>query len=141
LTADESAIRAVVADFIEAYNQGDWDRMQHVLADDVVDMSGGSVTRVGQAARAFFRSRVEAAHARNRPTLSVTIDELQVCGDWAFDRGSLVVELKPRDGGEVTHIRQRFLEIWKRNAGGRWQVCRIMDNEDGSGQSTAELPR
>ena len=131
----------MVADFIAAYNAGDWERMQQVLADDIVDMSGGSVTRVGQAAREFFRSRVEAAHARSRPTLSVSLDEVQVFGDWAFDRGSLVVELKPRNGGEVTYIRQRFLEIWKRSAAGRWQVCRIMDNDDGSGHAGADLPK
>lgn len=138
---DEAVIRKVVADFIEAYNAGDWNRAKNVLADDVVDMSGGSRTRAGKEAIKFFRSRVESAHAKFKPHLEVQVDEIQVAGDWAFDRGTLSLTLVPREGGEATHIRQRFVEIWKRQADGQWKVCRLMDNHEEAEAGPAGLPK
>src|SRR5271170_3590204 len=102
--------------------------MKTILADDFVDMSAASPTRSGLAAREAFRSQVEDTHAKFKPTLKVTFEELQAFGDWAFGRGLVEVTLDPRQGGPTTYVRQRFLEIWKRQADGQRRICRIMDN-------------
>jgi ketosteroid isomerase-like protein len=125
----EQAIREALNNFIAAYNDGDWQRARSLLSDDLVDMSAGATTRTGREAIEFFRTHIESVHAKFIPHLSVIVDELYAAGDWAFDRGSLVVELRPRHGGPATYKRQRFLEIWKLESDGQWRVCRIMDNE------------
>ncbi len=129
---DEAAIRSVVDKFIKDYEAGNLEEIQKIFADDLVDMSAGTPTRTGDAARQYFLSRVTEAHANFKPTLAVTIDEVRVAGDWAFDRGSLVVTLVPRKGDEATYIRQRFLEIWHRDSRGDWKIARIMDNSEQS---------
>ncbi len=127
---DASAIRTAIDNFIKDYNAGNLDRIQDIFHDDLVDMSAGTGTRTGAAARQHFLSRVTETHAKFKPTLVVTIEEIRVAGDWAYDRGHLVVTLAPKQGGETSYIRQRFLEIWRRDPRGNWKVSRIMDNSD-----------
>src|SRR6266849_6491911 len=127
---DAAAIRKTVDRFIQAYNAGDLDRIQDIFHDDLIDMSAGASTRSGEAARQYFLSRVTEAHAKFKPTLEVTLEEITVAGDWAYGRGHLVVTLVPKRGGETTYIRQRFLEIWRRDSRGNWKLSRIMDNSE-----------
>ena len=44
------AIRKVIADFTEAYNAGDWNRIQNIFDEDLVDMSAGA-REAGQKSR------------------------------------------------------------------------------------------
>jgi len=127
---DEATIRKLGDEFVEAYNAGDLKRIRGIFADDVVDMSAGGPTHTGEAAKEHFLARVAATHASFHPSLVIHIDEIRVAGDWAFQRGSLVVTLSPKHGGELSYIRQRYLEIWRRNAQGCWKIAVEMDNED-----------
>jgi len=127
---DEAQIRKAVENFVKAYNAGEFARLTDIFVDDLVDMSMGGPTLQGKAARDHFVSRVEGTHAKFKPHLVVNIDELRVTGDWAFQRGTLVVDLVARDGGAPSAIRQRYLEIWRRDANGAWKICVEMDNSE-----------
>lgn len=126
---DEATIRLLADEFVEAYDAGDMNRMREIFADDVVDMSAGGPTYTGEAAKTHFLARVAATHAQFKPSLVIHIDEIRVAGDWAFQRGSLVVTLVPKQGGELSYIRQRYLEILRRDSKGRWKIAVEMDNE------------
>ena len=110
---DEATIRKLGDEFIEAYNTGDLKRIRNIFADDVVDMSAGGPTYTGDAAKEHFLARVAATHASFNPSLVIHIDEIRVAGDWVFQRGRLVVTLVPKHRGEVSYIRQRYLEIYE----------------------------
>ena len=126
--APEAQIRRTVQEFVEAYNSREVARLPDIFADDFIDMSAGVPTRTGKEAKEHFVSRVEGTHAKFTPHLTVNIEELRVAADWAYQRGSLVVTLVPRNGGETSFIRQRYLEIWRRDADGRWRIAIAMDN-------------
>jgi uncharacterized protein (TIGR02246 family) len=125
---DEAEIRRAVEEFVTAFNAGDMSRILGIFTDDLIDMSAGEPTRTGQAAREHFLSRVTETHAKYSPHLVITIDEIQVVSNWAYDRGSLTVKLVPRGGGETSFVRQRYLEIWRRGSDGKWRIAIEMDN-------------
>jgi ketosteroid isomerase-like protein len=129
----EREIRAAVEAFTEAYNAGDLQNLPAIFAVNLVDMSAGGPTRSGAEARKHFVARVAETHAKFRPHLVIEIDEIQVAGEWAYQRGSLVVTLTPKAGGEESFIRQRYLEIWRRDGGGRWRIAVEMDNSEAAG--------
>jgi uncharacterized protein (TIGR02246 family) len=126
--SEEEEIRHVVDEFVTAFNSGDMPRILDIFTDDLIDMSAGGPTRTGQAAREHFLSRVAEMHAKYNPRLVITIDEIQVVSNWAFDRGSLAVTLVPRAGGETSFVRQRYLEIWRRGRDAKWRIAVEMDN-------------
>jgi len=128
--SDEAEIRRVVEDFVDAFNAGHMARILDIFTDDLIDMSAGGPTRAGQAAREHFLSRVTELHAKHNPHLVITIDEIQVVSNWAYDRGSLTVTLVPRAGGETSFVRQRYLEIWRRGSDGKWRIAIEMDNSE-----------
>jgi hypothetical protein len=59
--------------------------------------------------------------------VDVTNDEIIIEGGLAFARGTYVVTLTPKSGGDGLVLRRRFLEIWRRE-GGVWRAFRAMDN-------------
>jgi uncharacterized protein (TIGR02246 family) len=126
----EQSIRLAVEEFTRAYNAGDLENMADIFAEDLIDMSAGEPTRTGEEARKDFVSRVAATHAKFRPRLEIHIDELRIAGQWAYQRGSLLVTLIPKEGGDTSFIRQRYLEIWKREPSGRWKIAIEMDNTE-----------
>jgi ketosteroid isomerase-like protein len=132
LPTAEQAIRIAVDEFTKSYNSGDLKNLTSIFAEDLIDMSAGGPTRRGEEARKHFVSRVSSTHQEFRPHLVIEIDEIQVAGSWAYQRGSLVVTLQPKAGGETSYIRQRYLEIWRRDAANNWKIAIEMDNSEGS---------
>lgn len=124
----EQSIRRAVEEFTRAYNGGDLQNLTEIFAEDLIDVSAGEPTRTGEEARKDFEARVAATHAKFRPRLEIHIDELRVAGEWAYQRGSLLVTLIPKEGGDTSFIRQRYLEIWKRETSGKWKIAIEMDN-------------
>src|SRR5262249_25541807 len=128
LTSAETSIRRAIDDFTQAYNAGEFDRLSNIFAEDLVDMSAGGTARRGPGGQRDFVLRVGETHAKAKPHLEITVDEIQVAGEWAYERGSLEVTLTPIGGGEKSYIRQRFLDIWRRQRDGRWKIAVEMDN-------------
>jgi ketosteroid isomerase-like protein len=97
-------------------------------SDDIVDMSEGEPTVQGAQVRLDTEARLRDTFAKFTASLTVQVDEIEVMGDRAFDRGVLRVELQPKGAGEAVIVERRFLEIWRREADGEWRVARAMDN-------------
>lgn len=127
--SNEAAIRAVLNRFVRAYNGNDRAGMRALFGPNFVDISAGEPTRFGEAAVELTLKRAALAHSNFTPTLKINSDEIQLCGDWACHRGDLVVSLAPKDGGAMSYIKQRFLEIWHREPDG-WKSIVGMDNSE-----------
>jgi ketosteroid isomerase-like protein len=125
---DEEKIRRAVDEFIEAYRAGDLDRAGAIFTDDLVDMSAGGPTRKGEAAREHFLSRVAKVHEKFKPSLAINIAEIFVIGDMAYQRGDFLVTRESKTGGALSYLRQRYLEVWRRDANANWKICIFMDN-------------
>jgi ketosteroid isomerase-like protein len=126
--SDEEKIRRAVDEFIEAYRAGDLNRVGAIFTEDLVDMSSGGPTRKGAAAREHFLSRMAKVHEKFKPSLAINIAEIYVAGDMAYQRGDFLVTRESKTGGALSYIRQRYLEVWRRDANGNWKICIVMDN-------------
>jgi ketosteroid isomerase-like protein len=128
----EQTIRSAVAAFVQNYNAGNIERLTEIFADDLIDMSAGGPTLGGAEAKRHFVERVAGTHEKFHPHLVIEIDEIHVADGWAYQRGSLMVTLIPKGGGETAFIRQRYLEIWRRDTEGDWKIAIEMDNSEES---------
>ena len=128
MNQDQQEIRKVIDGFIRAYNAGDVGGLMKAYSDDIVDMSEGEPTVQGAQVRKDTEARLRDTFAKFTASLTVQVDEIEVMGDRAFDRGVLRVELRPKGTGEAVIVERRFLEIWRREADGEWRVARAIDN-------------
>ena len=135
----QQRIRGQIDAFVQAYHAGDVDRLMAVYTDDFIDMSDGEATLSGVHARTETTARLNDTFAKYTGRLTVQVEEIEVAGDRAFDRGSLRLELQPRGPGEPIVVERRFLEIWRREADGEWRVARAMDNSESRKQQSLDF--
>jgi len=121
---DREEIEAAVASFAASYHSGDAAAVLDYYTEDLVKLRQGSPPE----SKAELGRRLAEVFRRYRTEVTVDNVEVEVSGTLAFTRGTFVVHLTPKDGGEMTAVPRRYLEIW-RKAGGRWRVARTMDNE------------
>lgn len=121
--SQEKEIESAIECFIKAYNDGNMDGMLACYGDDLIKLRQGAPPET----KAEVASRVAAVFAKFNSRVDVTIDEILVSGTSAFTRGSFIVTLTPKAGGESQTIERRYLEIWRKE-GERWLVVRTMDN-------------
>ena len=127
-TKDEETIRRTFAAFTEAVSREDFEAVLDMITDDAVFWTANYPAITGKAAlRAAY-----AGLAAYRVRQEFEIEELQVCGDWAFVRGYENFRLDPKDGvGAPIEIkRRRALSILRRQADGSWKTARGMTNSD-----------
>jgi ketosteroid isomerase-like protein len=127
---DAYAINIAKTEFREAYNNGDVDRLLGVYGDGFTDMSVGVPSFYGGEARQVLRSRLSKLFAAYRAKLVISIIDIQVLGTTAYDYGWHAMTLTPKDGGEGVMTRQRYFELWKKDAEGRWRIALYIDNID-----------
>jgi len=127
---DVYEINVAKAQFREAYNTGNVDRLLAVFADEFTDMSAGVPSFFGADARSAFRRRMTKLFEQYQATLIVTIIAIRVLANTAFDYGWHTLTLTPRDGGKPITTRQRYFETWQRNSSGEWKIDLYIDNMD-----------
>jgi ketosteroid isomerase-like protein len=124
---EAASARAVIAEqiarFISAFDGGDADTLLSIYSDDLVKLRQGAPDEPKVETARRLRESFERFHGH----LQVENVETMVSGDLAFARGSFVVTLTPKDGGETQIVRRRYIEIWRRESG-LWRVIRTMDN-------------
>jgi len=118
MTADERAIRELIAAWISASRAGDLDTVLGLMTDDVVFLVPGT--------EPFGRAAFAAAAMKMKGTPfegTSEVRELQVLGDWAFVRSYLEVAMTP-PGGEAVRRKGWVLSILRKGGDGRWRIAR-----------------
>jgi len=139
---DEAAIRRVLGAFTEAVSRGDTEAVLDMITDDAVFWTANyPAIRGKEQLRAAY-----AGLAGYRIHQDFEIEELQVCGEWAFVRGYESFTLEPKDGkGERLEIRKRrAISILRKQPDGVWKTARGMTNETpvpGADQRKSEQER
>ena len=128
LMNDLYQINVAKAEFREAYNSGNVDRLLAVFADEFTDMSAGVPSFFGAGASAVFRSRMTKLFQQYRVSIVVTIMAIRVFRNTAFDYGWHTLTLEPKDGGKPIITRKRYCETWQRNSRGEWKIDFYVDN-------------
>jgi uncharacterized protein (TIGR02246 family) len=116
--SDETAIRELVATWMEASKQGDTAKLLSLMADDVVFMIAG---REPFGKEAF--AAASTGMKNNRMEGRSDIRELRVLGDWAYIRNYLTVSVTP-PGGRPVKRAGYTLTILRKESDGRWVLAR-----------------
>ena len=123
--ADTAAINALRDAWVTAYNAADADAVANLYTEDAVDMPSQQPTASGRAA---VRDLMASQFATGTAVATVTSDEMQLMGDWAFDRGTFTVNITPAAGGDPVMTGGRYIVILRRQADGSWKLARGIDN-------------
>ncbi len=118
---DEQEIRNLVATWMAATKAGDVDTVLSLMADDVVFLVPGQpVMR-----KAEFAAAAKSISGTNAPQVDVKseIQEIQICGDWAFMWTKLTVVVTPPGAAHPTTRAGNTLTILKKN-GTKWLLAR-----------------
>ena len=120
MTNDEQSIRDLVAEWQSATAAGDLTRILPLMAEDVVFLIAGSPPMRGREA---FATAFKMGVQHIRIESSVTIQEIQIAGDFAYGLSHLNVVVTP---------------LWSADAPLRLHAD---DFSQGGGRSLGSLPR
>ncbi len=111
----------------EAVSAGDVEAEVSRFTEDGIYMWPGAPAIEGHAAlREWFEVRFSEVDTEVE---SETL-ELEVIGEWAFERDRSVATIRPKTGGAVRTVRGKYLNILRRQAEGTWRIARRIRNAD-----------
>ena len=61
---------------------------------------------------------------------SLSVDEVQATGDWAFERGRYEITLAPKAGDAPMDDTGKYITIYQRQSNGSWKIARDIWNSD-----------
>jgi uncharacterized protein (TIGR02246 family) len=113
--ADVEALNNVREAHIAALNDGDVNAWVAAFTDDGVQMPPNAPANLGSES---IRAWSHAFLALFRAEFALVVDEVQVAGDWAFERGTYTITLTPKAGGEPMQDIGKYITIYERQPGG-----------------------
>ena len=125
--ADVEAINHVRTTHIAALNDGDVNAWVAAFTNDGVQMPPNAPANLG---RESIRAWSQAFLAPFRVEFTLAVDEVQVAGDWAFERGTYTITLTPKASREPRQGIGKYLTIYQRQPGGAWGMARDIWNSN-----------
>ena len=129
-TLDSAALRAGVDSaanrLLTALRSNASDSLMVLMADDVVLMPPNEAVLKGKAAvRAWYDQLLTQLHTSG---LTITDREVLMGGEWATELAAFEWTLMPVAGGPVVIDRGSYVQVWHREADGRWLFSRELWN-------------
>jgi uncharacterized protein (TIGR02246 family) len=123
---DEQAICKLSEDWLAAVRAKDIPRLSGMVTDDAVFLPPGfPPIRGKQAVETMYRSFFPRFSSVEQ---SVSMEEVQLAGDWAFAWGTEKFTLVPQAGGAPIEIEGKGMTILKRQPDGSWKFARGINN-------------
>jgi uncharacterized protein (TIGR02246 family) len=124
----KQAIAKTRTAYEESWRAGSADRVTALYAEDAIVLYPHQPPVIGRSAilnyfRTFFEEYLPE-------TFALKSEEVEVAGEWAFDRGAYRLAISARRGGSRVEDHGKYLVILRRLADGSWKVARDMDNSD-----------
>ena len=125
--ANVEAINKVREVHIAAVNNGDADAWVATFTDDGVQMPPNAPANAGsECIRAWSKAFLAPFSVR----FTLFIDEVQVGGSWAFERGTYKIDLTPKAGGESIQDIGKYITVYERQPAGAWKIARDIWNSN-----------
>lgn len=121
MNSDEKEIRQLVSTWMAATKAGDVETVLSLMTDDVVFLIAGQpVMR-----KADFATASRAQSVKDAPTIDghSDIQEIQICGDWAFMWSQLRIVITPPGGAKQIVRSGPTLTIFRKQ-NGKWLLAR-----------------
>jgi len=125
---DRAGINKTRSAYVSAWKGTDADQMANLYTHDALVLYPNQPAVVGRSAilvyfKAFFAEFTQE-------DFELTSEEIEVAGQWAFDRGTYRWRGVPRAGGDPVSDHGKYLVVLQRQPDGSWKVARDMDNSD-----------
>ena len=120
MEADERAIRALHATWMEAVNAGDLERLLGLMTEDVVLLGPGQAP-VG---RDGFQAAFTGGHQEFRLRCLSELQEVTLAGDVAYTWCKDALSLTPRGGGDTMELAGHRMTIYRKQRDGSWLLAR-----------------
>lgn len=130
LMDDLYAINVAKSEIRDCFNFSDVSRVLAIADPDLVNFSDGQPCEFGKDGLDNLRGRLETLFEHFTAKLDVIVIEIRVQGDVAYDYGWHDLTLTPKEHGQSTRLRTRYVDIWRRNKNGDWKLWMYMDNQD-----------
>jgi ketosteroid isomerase-like protein len=127
---DLYAINVAKSEFRDCFNLSDVSRLLAIADPDLVNFSDGQPCEFGMSGLDALKTRLENLFERFTAKLVVIVIEIRLQGGVAHDYGWHDFTLTPKDGGQPTCRRDRYVDIWRKNKEGKWKLWMYMDNQD-----------
>jgi uncharacterized protein (TIGR02246 family) len=111
--------------FVAAYNSGDAAAAAALYTGDAVFMPANEPAAEGRQA---VQDSLQRELAQGPAKISITPQETEIAGDWAYERGQAVITITPKGAKDAVEISSKYLVILRRQADGAWKVHREMTN-------------
>ncbi|MFQ5928998.1 MAG: YybH family protein [Acidobacteriota bacterium] len=123
IQADKDAINQLRSDYEAAYNAQDAAGVAGLYtAGAVLSLPNQEPT----SGRDAIQSNLQATFDQFEAKLSISSEELQVAGDWAFDAGTGTQTFTPKEEGEAIEAHSSYIAVLKRQADGSWKIARLV---------------
>lgn len=126
LETDRLAIEALNAQDAKAVLANDIATITAQWSDDFVVLSEGPIVRGRAANAAVAESGRELLRAIEPIEYVAVFEEIQICGDYAYEWGTFHSSMRPRAGGEAVSHRGKLMRILQRQNDGSWKMHRTM---------------
>ena len=127
--AEKEAIAHVIEQLQTAMNDnkgGEWEPYLECFAEDAILMVPNFPSHIGLDAIRTFQN-MPPYHTFD---IKSKIEEIQVCGEWAFLRKTQLGTMTPVNGGEPQKIDGKFITILKKQTDGSWKIWRDIWNNN-----------
>ena len=125
---DLYAINSAKTEFREAFNTADPERLIALLDPTFVNMADGLSSAIGTGAAGAIRVQFRELTARYNVQLLPIIIEIRIQDSVAWDYGWHTWRKTPRDGGSQVIVKDRYVNVWRKNEGGEWKLWMYMSN-------------
>ena len=124
---DEAGIDRLRQVHVSAVNAGDADAWASCFTDDGVQMPPHFENNVGKTAiREWGHGFLSLFACR----FGLSVEEVRVAADWAFERGHYRITLTPKAGGEAMDESGKYITVYERRSDGSWKIARDIWNSD-----------
>ncbi len=125
--ADVEALNTLRDDCAAAFRAGDVEGFIALVTDDAVMMPPDEPALTGKKA---IRAWTQAFFDQFTLEPTISVEEVEVLGDWAFERATNTFKLIPVAGGEVASETFKYVRILQRQPDGSWKIAREIWNRD-----------
>ena len=124
MSIDEQEIRQLVSTWMDATKRGDIQTVLGLMTEDVVFLLPGQPPMIGREAFEAA-ANAQSLSAVTRPAFEgfSEIQEIQVCGEWAYIWTRLKVVVTPSDGNPSVTRAGHTLSILRKQSG-KWMITR-----------------
>ena len=125
--ADLGAIDKVRDSHIAALNAGDASAWAAQFTDDGVQMPPNGPANVGKP---MIASWCQAMLGQFRVEFALSVAEVRILGEWAFERGAYTISLSPETGASPVRDSGKYITIYERRPTETWRMARDIWNSN-----------